>query len=69
MRTVAVKLVESLGGKPVGTHWVITIPRTGDYIVGPDSKVWKVEAVGHYSSLTEHLPGGPIAEIQVTDQS
>lgn len=65
----AMKLVTKLGieGKQIGVHWLFTMPRVGDHIVGPDSKVWKVEAVGHYSHLQERAPEGPIGELAVTE--
>jgi hypothetical protein len=58
-------LVKKLGGERIGPHFLPLIPRAGEHVIGSDSKVWKIEAVGHYShSTAEHR--GPFGELQVT---
>jgi hypothetical protein len=59
-------LVEKLGGKTIGTNFLQLVPRPGDHIIGPDRKVWRIDAVGYYSDIMERPTQGPFGELQVT---
>lgn len=60
-------LVKKLGGERIGPHFLPLLPRVGDHVIGSDRKIWKIEAVGHYSDVLPREQRGPIGELQVTD--
>lgn len=55
--------MEKLGGRTIGDYYVSAIPRPNEHLIGPDSGLWLVKAVGYYASRTPE--GGASVQLEV----